>query len=99
MPVTVLIPTPLRQYTGKKESVVVEAKTVGEALQNLTAEYSDLRRHLFNDDGKLRNFVNVYLGDEDIRFLQKDQTPLSDNDILSIVPSIAGGTNLLGICN
>jgi molybdopterin converting factor small subunit len=99
MPVTVLIPTPLRQYTGKKESVVVEAKTVGEALQNLTAEYSDLRRHLFNDDGKLRNFVNVYLGDEDIRFLQKDQTPLSDKDVLSIVPSIAGGTNLLGICN
>jgi len=91
MPVTVLIPTPLRQYTGKKESVVVEAKTVGEALQNLTAEYSDLRRHLFNDDGKLRNFVNVYLGDEDIRFLQKDQTPLSDKDVLSIVPSIAGG--------
>jgi len=99
MPVTILIPTPLRQYTGKKESVVVEAKTVGEALQNLTAEYSDLRRHLFNDDGKLRNFVNVYLGDEDIRFLQKDQTPLSDKDVLSIVPSIAGGTNLLGICN
>jgi len=99
MPVTVLIPTPLRQYTGKKESVVVEAKTVGEALQNLTSVYSDLRRHLFNDDGKLRNFVNVYLGDEDIRFLQKDQTPLSDKDVLSIVPSIAGGTNLLGICN
>ena len=94
MPVTVLIPTPLRQYTGKKESVVVEAKTVGEALQNLTAEYSDLRRHLFNDDGKLRNFVNVYLGDEDIRFLQKDQTPLSDKDVLSIVPSIAGGKSL-----
>lgn len=91
MPVTVLIPTPLRQYTGKKESVVVEAKTVAEALQNLTAEYSDLRRHLFNEDGKLRNFVNVYLGDEDIRFLQKDQTPLNDKDVLSIVPSIAGG--------
>ena len=97
MPVTVLIPTPLRQYTGKKESVVVEAKTVAEALQKLTAEYSDLRRHLFNDDGKLRNFVNVYLGDEDIRFLQKDQTPLNDKDVLSIVPSIAGGMPL-GCC-
>lgn len=91
MPVTVLIPTPLRQYTGKRESVVVEAKTVAEALQSLTAEYADLRRHLFTDDGKLRNFVNVYLGDEDIRFLQKDQTPLNDKDVLSIVPSIAGG--------
>jgi len=94
MPVTVMIPTPLRQYTGKKESVVVEAKTVAEALQQLTAEYSDLRRHLFTDDGKLRNFVNVYLGDEDIRFLQKDQTPLNDKDVLSIVPSIAGGRSL-----
>lgn len=92
MPVTVLIPTPLRQYTGKKESVDVEAKTVAEALQKLTSEYSDLRRHLFTDEGKLRNFVNVYLGDEDIRFLQKDQTPLNDKDVLSIVPSIAGGS-------
>lgn len=98
MPVTVLIPTPLRQYTGKKESVVVEAKTVGEALQSLTAEYSDLRRHLFTDEGKLRNFVNVYLGDEDIRFLQKDQTPLNDQDVLSIVPSIAGGTDFTCMC-
>ena len=94
MPVTVLIPTPLRQYTGKKESVVVEAKTVGEALQKLTSEYGELRRHLFTDDGKLRNFVNVYLGDEDIRFLQRDQTPLNDQDVLSIVPSIAGGKSL-----
>ncbi|MBI4167248.1 MAG: MoaD/ThiS family protein [Acidobacteria bacterium] len=98
MPVTVLIPTPLRQYTGKKESVVVEAKNVAEALQQLTSEYPDLRRHLFTDDGKLRNFVNVYLGDEDIRFLQKDQTPLNDKDVLSIVPSIAGGADLYCIC-
>jgi adenylyltransferase/sulfurtransferase len=92
MPVTVLIPTPLRQYTGKKESVEVEASTVGEALQKLTTEYADLKRHLYTEEGKLRNFVNVYLGDEDIRFLQKDQTPVSDKDVLSIVPSIAGGT-------
>ena len=98
MPVTVLIPTPLRQYTGKKESVVVEAKTVAEALQSLTAQYAELRRHLFTDEGKLRNFVNVYLGDEDIRFLQKDQTPLNDKDVLSIVPSIAGGTDFHCIC-
>jgi len=99
MPVTVLIPTPLRQYTGKKESVVVEATTVGEALQKLTSDYGDLRRHLFTDEGKLRNFVNVYLGDEDIRFLQKEQTPLRDQDVLSIVPSIAGGMDLCCICS
>ena len=98
MPVRVIIPTPLRQYAGKKDAVEIEAKTVAEALAGLTSTYSDLRRHLFTDDGKLRSFVNVYLGDEDIRFLQKDQTPLNDKDVLSIVPSIAGGADLHCIC-
>ncbi|MBZ5515447.1 MAG: MoaD/ThiS family protein [Acidobacteriia bacterium] len=99
MPVRVIIPTPLRQYTGKKEYVEVEAKTVAEALAGLTTQYSDLRRHLYTDDGKLRSFVNIYLGEEDIRFLQKEQTPLHDQDVLSIVPSIAGGTALRCICS
>ena len=98
MPVRVIIPTPLRQYTGRKEFVEVEAKNVAEALANLTAQYGDLRRHLYTDDGKLRSFVNIYLGEEDIRYLQKDQTPLHDQDELSIVPSIAGGTKLRCIC-
>ena len=92
MPVKVIIPTPLRQYADKKESLEVEAKTVGEALAAITSLYADLRKHLYNDEGKLRSFVNIYLGDEDIRFLQKDQTPLNNNDVISIVPSIAGGT-------
>jgi molybdopterin converting factor small subunit len=91
MPVKVIIPTPLRQYTGKKDSVEVEAKTVAEALASLTEHYGDLRRHLYNDEGKLRSFVNIYLNDEDIRYLQKEATPLSSNDVISIVPSIAGG--------
>lgn len=91
MPVKVVVPTPLRQYAGKRESVEIEAKTVAEALANLTSEYGDLRRHLFTDDGKIRSFVNVYLNDEDIRYLQKDQTPVQENDVISIVPSIAGG--------
>jgi molybdopterin synthase sulfur carrier subunit len=99
MPVRVVIPTPLRQYAGKKEFVEVEAKNVGEALANLTKQYSDLRRHLFTDDGKLRSFVNIYLGEEDIRYLQKEQTPLRDEDVLSIVPSIAGGSELRCICS
>ena len=99
MPVKVIIPTPLRQYAGKRDSVEVEAKTVGEALSGLTAQYHDLRKHLFTDEGKLRSFVNVYLNDEDIRYLQKDQTPLSENDVLSIVPSIAGGMSLRCICS
>ena len=91
MPIKVIIPTPLRQYAGRQDAVEVDAKTVAEALSKLTAQYGDLRRHLYTEDGKLRSFVNIYLGDEDIRFLKKEQTPLNDNDVLSIVPSIAGG--------
>ena len=87
----VLIPTPLRQYAGKNDSVELGGKTVGEVLSALTTQHPDLRRHLYSDEGKLRSFVNVYLNDEDIRYLQKDSTPVQDNDTLSIVPSIAGG--------
>jgi molybdopterin converting factor small subunit len=92
----ILIPTPLRQYAGKKDTVEVRGNTVGEVLSSLTTQYSDLRRHLYSDDGKLRAFVNVYLNDEDIRYLQKEATPVRDGDTLSIVPSIAGGC--LGCC-
>ena len=87
----VLIPTPFRQYAGKNDSVELGGKTVGEVLSALTTQHPDLRRHLYSDEGKLRSFVNVYLNDEDIRYLQKDSTPVQDNDTLSIVPSIAGG--------
>jgi len=99
MPVQVIIPTPLRQYTEKKDSVQVEAKTVAEALAGIIAQYGDLRRHLYTDEGKLRSFVNIYLNDEDIRYLQKELTPVGDNDVLSIVPSIAGGMDLRCICS
>jgi adenylyltransferase/sulfurtransferase len=99
MPVKVIIPTPLRQYAGKKDSISIEARTVAEALAGLTTQYGDLRRHLYTDDGKLRSFVNIYLNDEDIRYLQREQTPLKENDVLSIVPSIAGGLSLRCICS
>src|SRR5580700_1367576 len=89
----ILIPTPLRQYADKQDSVVLPGATVGEALHALTAKYADLKRHLYNDEGKLRSFVNVYLNDEDIRYMQKEATPLADGDTLSIVPSIAGGSS------
>ena len=92
MAVKVIIPTPLRPYTGKKESVELQAATVGEALLSLTNLFADLKKHLYSDDGRLRSFVNVYVNDEDIRYLRGDQTPLREGDILSIVPSIAGGT-------
>ncbi len=87
----VLIPTPLRQYAEKKDAVEVSAATVGEALSQLTSVHPDLRKHLFTEAGQLRAFVNIYLNDEDIRYLAKDKTPVSATDTLSIVPSIAGG--------
>jgi len=93
MAVKVIIPTPLRAYAGKQESVEVEASTVGQALGALTSKHADLKKHLFSDDGKLRSFVNVYVNDEDIRYLQKDQTAVKAGDTISIVPSIAGGVN------
>jgi adenylyltransferase/sulfurtransferase len=71
--------------------VTVQGATVAEALSSLVTIHPDLRRHLYTDDGKLRAFVNVYLNDEDIRYLQKESTTLSDSDTISIVPSIAGG--------
>jgi molybdopterin converting factor small subunit len=93
MAVKVMIPTPLRAYAGKQDSVQVQAGTVGEALSALTGQFADLKKHLFTDDGRLRSFVNVYVNDEDIRYLQKDQTAVKDGDTVSIVPSIAGGNN------
>lgn len=91
MAVKVIIPTPLRQYAGKRESVDLDAKTVGEALGSLTTQFGELKRHLYSEEGKLRSFVNIYVNDEDIRYLQKEKTALQQGDIISIVPSIAGG--------
>jgi MoaD family protein len=91
MPNTIHIPTPLRPFTDKKESVDVTGGTVGELLQDLTTRYEGLRRHLYTDEGRLRNFVNVYLNDEDIRYLDSLQTPIKDGDEVSIIPAVAGG--------
>ncbi len=85
------IPTPLRQYAGKQAAVEVNGGTVAEVLGSLVKRHPDLRRHLYTDDGKLRAFVNVYVNDEDIRYLQKEATQVKDDDNISIVPSIAGG--------
>jgi adenylyltransferase/sulfurtransferase len=85
------IPTPLRQYAGKQPTVEVNGSTVAEALSGLVSQHPDLRRHLYTEDGKLRSFVNVYLNDEDVRYLQKEATAIKDSDTISIVPSIAGG--------
>jgi len=89
----ILIPTPLRPYTDKQDAVDASGATVGELLADLTRRHSGLKAHLFNDQGKLRSFVNVYVNDEDIRYLQKEQTPVTAGDTVSIIPSVAGGVD------
>ncbi|MGH9898857.1 MAG: molybdopterin-synthase adenylyltransferase MoeB, partial [Pyrinomonadaceae bacterium] len=94
MAVTIFIPTALKQYAGGKSEIRIEAATVSAAFDQLTATHGDLRKHLFNDQNKLRNFVNVYVGDEDIRHTSGLDTTLKDGDTIMIVPSIAGGIAL-----
>jgi len=94
MQVKVFIPTPLRPYTDKKDTVEVGGSTVGEVLQNLTSKYGDIRQHLYGENGDLRSYVNIYVNDEDIRYLSKDKTPVKESDTVSIVPSIAGGVEV-----
>src|SRR5215831_4277641 len=87
----ILIPTPLRPYTDKQDAVDASGATIGELLADLTKRHSGLKAHLYNEQGKLRSFVNVYLNDEDIRYLQKEHTPVKSDDTISIIPSVAGG--------
>src|SRR5712692_8173129 len=91
MATRILIPTPLRPFTDKKDAVDAEGRTVGELLADLTRKHAGLKQHLYNEEGRLRSFVNVYVNDEDIRYLQKEQTPVSASDTISIIPSVAGG--------
>jgi adenylyltransferase/sulfurtransferase len=95
MAVRIYIPTALRNFAGGNESVAVEAGTAAEALGALIAEHPNLKKHLYNDEGQLRHFVNIYVNDEDIRYLDKGETKLKDGDTLSIVPSIAGGSAVI----
>ena len=91
MPIKVLIPTPLRPFTDKQDMVEIDGATVGELLGNLTTKFAALKNHLYTGEGRLRSFVNVYVNDEDIRYLAKDQTPVKTGDTVSIIPSVAGG--------
>ena len=91
MATKILIPTPLRPYTDKQDAVDADGATVGELLVDLTTKHAGLKSHLYNEQGKLRSFVNVYVNDEDIRYLQKEQTPVKPGDTISIIPSVAGG--------
>jgi molybdopterin converting factor small subunit len=89
--VTVRIPTPLRKYTDNESAVDVAGATVGEVLRALTDRFPDLKDNLFNESDELRQFVNVYVDDEDVRYLDGEDTAVGDAEELSIVPSIAGG--------
>jgi molybdopterin synthase sulfur carrier subunit len=91
MPTQVRIPAPLRKLTGEQEVVTAEGLTVGEILRDLDAKFPGLGERICDESGKVRRFVNVFLNDEDIRFLGEQQTPVKEGDELSVVPAIAGG--------
>src|SRR6476620_11805146 len=91
MLVTIAIPTALRNFAAGKSRIELQATTAGEALDQLSSQYAELRRHLYDNQNRLRSFVNVYLNDEDIRHQSGPDTPLKDGDTLMIVPSLAGG--------
>src|SRR5262245_32042760 len=94
MAITIVIPTALRAFAGGKTELAVEASTANEALQELTSEFPELRKHLYADEKSLRNFINVYVGDEDIRHLNGLETPIKPGESVLIVPSIAGGNSV-----
>jgi molybdopterin/thiamine biosynthesis adenylyltransferase/rhodanese-related sulfurtransferase/molybdopterin converting factor small subunit len=92
MTITVSIPTPLRGFTGGRDTIDLPGETVGQVLDGLLAAHAGLRRHLIQEDGRLRTFVNLYLNETDIRHLSSTATPVRPGDVLTIVPSIAGGS-------
>ncbi|MGA7729724.1 MAG: molybdopterin-synthase adenylyltransferase MoeB [Chloroflexia bacterium] len=92
---TILIPTALRQYAGQQNEVSVSGATIDEVLGSLTDTYPELRKQIYSEAGKLRNFVNIYLNEDDVRYLQKGSTPVAAQDTISIIPAIAGGSALL----
>ncbi len=91
MPATVRIPTPLRKLTNDEELVEVDAGTIGSVIDQLQSRYPGIQERLVDENGEVRRFVNVYLNEEDIRFLENKQTEVKDGDEISIIPAIAGG--------
>lgn len=86
-----IIPTPLRKFTENQSTLESSSNTVSEAIENLATTYPDLKKHLFDDDGQIRNFVRIYVGDEDIKTLDNERTALQEDSVVSIIPAIAGG--------
>ena len=96
MPVAVHLPTVLRSQAGGAKTVSVDGKTIGEVLNSLIAEFPGLSGQVVNDDGTLHRFVNVYLNDDDVRYLKVLDTPVAETDEVSILPAVAGGALTLG---
>ena len=91
MNINVRIPTPLRKLTQEKEVVQVDGKTIAEIIESLDSKFPGLKNRICDEKGEIRRFVNVFLNDEDVRFLENQATALKDGDEISIVPAIAGG--------
>src|ERR1700688_1027744 len=93
MTVTIIIPTALRQHTDNEDEPKLNGGTVSDALKELVTAFPSLRRHLYSESGRLRNFINIYLNEEDIRYKEGESTALRDGDTLMIVPAVAGGAH------
>lgn len=91
MAATIEIPSALQKYVNDQKSVEVEGETVQTVFNGLISQYGDLQNHLYDEQGRIRAFVNIYLNDEDIRYAQNLETAVKDGDVIQIVPSIAGG--------
>ena len=94
MSVKVLLPTALRSLIGDRSEVQMSGGSVGDVMWELVRNFPELKRHLYTETGMLRNFVNIYVNDENVRFMQEEKTPVNPGDTISIVPSIAGGNSV-----
>jgi molybdopterin converting factor small subunit len=91
---TVIIPTPLRKFTNNTAKIDINAGTIEETVNELTLNFPDLKKHLLDENGQIRSFINIFVGDSDIRDLQQEKTAVKPDTLISIVPAIAGGNNL-----
>jgi len=88
----VIIPTPLRKFVGNQAEVTVSGENVQQSIENVATQFPEVKQHLFDNEGNIRNFVRIYLGDEDIKALDDSETAVSDTSVISIIPAIAGGS-------
>ena len=90
---TIIIPTPLRKFTNNTSRIQINGGTVADTVRELTDNFPDIKKHLLDEQGQIRSFVNIFVGDQDIRDLQQEQTEIREDSVISIIPAIAGGLN------